>query len=132
MTKSQKFKKEYAHELMLVAVSDLDTARTLSNAKLKRVENIFLFVQQALEKALKAVLCWYEQPVPLIHDIGILTTKIENLGHMAPFGYDFNSLSEYATIRRYLEGKESFDTEEIDEIINQVDVALKWCQSLLI
>ena len=131
MTKSQKFKKEYAHELMLVAFSDLDTARTLTDAKLKRVENIFLFVQQALEKALKAVLCWYEQPVPLIHDIGILTTKIEALGHTTPFGYNLNSLSEYATIRRYLEGKESFETEDINDIINQVDAAIKWCHSLL-
>ena len=37
MTKGQKFKKEYAQELMLVAFSDLDAARTLKKAVTKLV-----------------------------------------------------------------------------------------------
>jgi|GEM_PF-4425948 len=60
MTKQGKFTKSYAHELLRIAKQDLDSAQFLSKQKSLRVENVFLLAQQALEKSLKAVLCWHE------------------------------------------------------------------------
>ncbi len=128
MTKQQKFKREYATELLSVAKDDLLAATALQQANIARTENIFLFAQQALEKSLKAVLCAADQPIPLIHDIGVLVAKIEALGLVVPFEYSLNSLTEYATIRRYLEGKESFTADEVAEILSQVADAVTWCQ----
>lgn len=129
MTREQAFSKEYAHELISISEQDLESARVLASAKKTRIENIFLLAQQGLEKALKAVLCWHSLPVPFVHEIGILVTKLEAKNLTPPFGYDLNSLSEYATIRRYMEGKESFTQNEVIEILEQVEDAVKWCRA---
>ncbi len=129
MTKQGKFTKSYAHELLRIAKQDLDSAQFLSQQKGLRVENVFLLAQQALEKGLKAVLCWHEAPVPFVHEIGVLVAKIEALNIVVPFGFDLNSLSEFATVRRYFEGKEDWVPEDVIQILTHVDKAIQWCQS---
>lgn len=128
MTREQMFAKEYAKELLAIAFEDLKAAEALGKIAGLRVENTFLLGQQALEKGLKAVLCWAGKPVPFVHEIGILVAKLENIGQEPPFGYDLNSLSEFATIRRYLEGKETYSLAEIQEVLRQIRVALEWCR----
>ena len=131
MTKQGKFEKIYAHELMLIAEQDLESARALASVQGGRPENIFLLAQQGLEKALKALLCWREQPIPFVHDIGVLVAKLEAQGLDIPFGYELNGLSEFATIRRYTEGKEQWTTEDIDAVLTEVGKAIVWCQTQL-
>ena len=132
MTKQGKFTPAYAHELLRIAVQDFQTAQILSLQTGVRIENIFLLAQQALEKALKAVLCWKGDPIPFVHEIGILVVKIETLGLTVPFGFDLNGLSEFATVRRYLEGKETWSNEEVKVILEQVEKALSWCHSQIV
>ena len=127
MVKSKKFSKQYAHELLSIARDDLSSSDDLRRVKTKRVENIFLLAQQALEKALKAVLCWHEQPIPFIHDISVLVTLVSRIDE-PPFGYDLNDLSEFAAIRRYLEGREEFSQEEIAKVLEEVEKAIEWCE----
>lgn len=129
MTKQGKFAKSYALELLRIAVQDLESAKFLSQQPDLRVENVFLLAHQGTEKALKAVLCWHESPVPFVHEIGVLVAKIESLGIQVPFGFDLNSLSEFATIRRYVEGRENWAPEEVAQILALVEAAIKWCQS---
>ena len=128
MTKEGKFSKEYAPELMRIAWQDLSSAQFLSGQEKLRVENVFLLAQQALEKALKSVLCWHRQPIPFLHEIGVLVSKIEALGLRPPFAYSLNGLSEFATIRRYLEGKENWTEAEIVGVLAEVRAACEWCQ----
>ncbi len=128
MTKQGKFEQKYALELLRIADQDLESAKFLVGQTKPRVENIFLLAQQALEKALKGVLCWKNHPIPFVHEIGILVTKIEGIGIPPPFGYQLNSLSEFATIRRYLEGQEAWTQEEIAEVLIQVTLAIEWCR----
>lgn len=129
MTKQGKFAKSYAKELLNIGLQDLQSAQFLAQQKGLRVENVFLLAQQALEKGLKAVLCWREAPIPFVHEIGVLVAKIEALNIVVPFGYDLNSLSEFATVRRYFEGKEDWSTEEVKQVLTQVESAMTWCQS---
>jgi HEPN domain-containing protein len=81
-----------------------------------RSENFFFFVQQTLEKLLKAVLISQQLPVPLVHDLGILIAKIPREIE-PPFGYEINRLSEFAAIRRYEESSLIWNEEEADEAI---------------
>ena len=129
MTRQSKFAKSYAHELVKIAFQDLESAEFLAKQPGLRVENVFLLAQQALEKGLKAVLCWADQPIPFLHDIGVLVAKLDGIGIVAPFGFDLNSLSEFATIRRYLEGKETWSPSEIVDVLAQVSGACAWCQA---
>ena len=64
MRKQGNFFRNYAHELLRIAEVDLDSASFLSNQSKSRTYNVFLLSQQALEKALKAVLCWHQQAIP--------------------------------------------------------------------
>jgi HEPN domain-containing protein len=128
MVKSKKFNKQYAHELMSIAHADLESAFDLQKADTKRKENIYLLAQQALEKALKAVLCWHEKPVPFIHDISALVALVGAI-EVPPFGYDLNDLTEFAAIRRYLEGYEEYSAEEVAAVLRAVKDALVWCKS---
>jgi HEPN domain-containing protein len=130
VVKSKKFDKKYALELMRIAEQDLESAKALALTAAKRKENVFLLAQQALEKGLKAVICWRGKELPFVHDIGILVTVLSD-GAKVPFGYSLNDLSEFAAIRRYLEGFEQYSTEEVEGVLNAVSEALTWCQGQL-
>lgn len=56
MTKEQKFKKEYAFELLKIAEGDLETTKVLLSASIGRKENVCFNAQQVIEKSLKAIL----------------------------------------------------------------------------
>lgn len=70
-----RFNVEYAAELLRIAEGDYATARVLKDAQGIRIENAFYMAQQAIEKALKAVLIVLKQPVPMVHDLGILVAR---------------------------------------------------------
>ena len=64
------FPRAYAQELIRIALGDFQAAQLLTAANLDRKQNIVYLAQQALEKALKAVICHSVQAVPLACDIG--------------------------------------------------------------
>jgi len=132
MVKKQekKFRKEYAPELFKIAQGDLDSAKGLTSAKLGRVENVCFHVQQAIEKALKAVLCHHEIPVPLVHDLGILLAKLPEDQNF-PFGYEINDLNDYAAIRRYEEGVIELSWDDAASVIKIGDTVLKWAGKIV-
>ncbi len=74
--KEQRFRKEYATELIEIAFGDLESARGLVVAKMGRKENILYFAQQSIEKAFKAVLCALEKPIPITHDLVFLLDRL--------------------------------------------------------
>jgi HEPN domain-containing protein len=122
------YERGYAAELMRVAIADLDSAEVLFRGGARRTENIFLMAQQALEKGLKSILCAYGLPVPNSHEISLLRDRLpEELD--PPFGQEFNSLSEFATIRRYLEGREQKDNEVVRGALDNIRAAVMWCES---
>ena len=120
------FKKEYALELLRIAQGDYQSAAALASTQLGRPENILLLAQQGLEKSLKAVLCWHGKKVPLVHEIGTLLAKFPDEWN-PPFGYELEQLSQFASIRRYLEGSEHIDFDEIVATLEVVKKAMDWC-----
>jgi HEPN domain-containing protein len=124
------FPKIYAQELMRIALGDMQAAQLLAAANPSRKENIIYMAQQALEKGLKAVICHAGQPIPLVHDIGALIAKIPS-SLPAPFGYELARLTEYASIRRYIEGPDILDDEEIRGTLTAVNEAIVWCQKVI-
>ena len=79
-------------------------------SRMGRPENALYHIQQACEKALKAIYIAKEKEVTLIHDIGLL---IGGLGDIiqVPYQEELLSLTEYATIRRDEEGHYEVDFE---------------------
>ena len=127
------FKKEYAHELLKIANGDLGSARILLQHfadETGRAENIFFLSQQAIEKALKAVLCALELPVPMVHELGVLVGKIPASTNME-FGYELAGLSEFASIRRYEEGALTLTHEEAADVVSKTESILQWAQKIV-
>jgi HEPN domain-containing protein len=131
MVKSKKYSQNYAQELLSVAFEDLESAHDLQRAQTKRVENIFYLAQQAVEKSLKAILCWHQKPIPLVHDIGVLVTLVSE-SVVPPYGYDLNELSEFAAIRRYQAGREEYTQEEILTVLASVKESLEWAKTVIV
>ena len=122
------FPPKYSMELIKIAAGDLQGASLLAAANPDRKENVIYLAQQALEKSLKAVLCAHKIPIPLIHDITALVAKIPE--HLSPpFGYELGQLTEFAAIRRYIDGPESIEPEEIISTLQTVTAAVDWCKS---
>jgi len=122
-----KFEKSYAKELLEIAEQDLDSARVLaSHWKRGRIENIFFLAQQSVEKALKAYLCHHHGEFPLVHDIGVLLGKLDEL---PPRGYELVTFSQFAGIRRYETGKAQLAKEDIDVAILAAQEVADWVRT---
>jgi HEPN domain-containing protein len=117
----------YAQVLWRIAEGDFKTVVTLAKASDYRVENAFYLAQQSIEKSLKAVLVKLGLPVPLVHDLSALLSKLP-ADCDPPYGYELNALSEYATIRRYEEGSWTPTQEELKEIIVKTANMLDWAK----
>ncbi len=113
----RKFPRSYSRELLRIAVGDHDSAAYLVRGVgdgAGRAENAAYLFQQSIEKALKAALCAVGRPVPLVHDLGVLVAKLP--GSVDPdFGYELAGLDEYATVRRYEEGRYQLTADELEK-----------------
>jgi HEPN domain-containing protein len=130
LKREKKFQKNYAHELLRISQADIISAKLLAGHAEGRVENVFLLAQQSIEKGLKAVICWLELPVPFTHDIAVLVERLRSAVEV-PFEGMLDDLSEFASIRRYMEGHESFTIEEVNEVLQNVLDALAWCNDMV-
>lgn len=132
MTKirSQKFKKETAPKLLKIAKDDLYTAEILSTAPKYRPETVLYHIQQSIEKSIKAVLIFCEQAVLLTHDIDVLMAELRpDLKSNLPTGV--GELTQYATIRRYTDGDELIDSNDIQEAVKIARFFTKWATSVV-
>ena len=77
------------------------------------------------------MICWFELLVPFTHDIAVLIERLRGTVDV-PFEGKLDDLSEFASIRRYLEGHESFTAEEVSEVIQKVSQALDWCRERIV
>lgn len=131
MIKEQKFKKEYAFELLKIAEGDLETTKVLLSASIGRKENVCFNAQQVIEKSIKAVLCFLELSVPFTHNLDILIDRLPKSSFLLN-SENINELTEYATIRRYEEGTFDLDTEDLRKAYSLAESTLKWAQNICI
>ena len=128
MTKDRLFKKEYAKELLTVAKDDLEGARALVLAKVRRQELSLFHVQQAIEKALKAYLVWAGKPVPMVHSLGLLVDRIPDAANI-PYADSLEDLTQFATIRRYEDGVALFTSEELSQSLKTAEAVIHWVET---
>ena len=123
----------YGKELLRIAQGDLASTRVLLRGlevSEGRSENVFYTAQQAIEKALKAVLCARGLPVPLVHDIGILMGRLPDDTHPT-FDYGLTRLTQFATTRRYEEGRIVLTIEEARDTVAMAALVLDWAAQLV-
>lgn len=125
------FPVQYALEFLHIEQGDLKTAQFLKqgmNTGGIRNENLFLMVHQAIKKAFQAVIGAFGQPIPLVHDLGVPVAKVPE-GAEATFGYEPTRLSEFATHRRYEEGRMLLTLEEVEDVLLMAEQILTWARA---
>ncbi len=95
-------------------------------------EDLCFDAQQAVEKALKALLVQYNIPFRHVHDIAELLTLLEQGGLSLPEDVRLAAgLSDYAVAARYPGPMESVTEEEYREAIALSATVLGWVEQLL-
>lgn len=124
-SQSRLFRKDYSYELLNLAGEDAHSAEILLNGQ-GRKETVLFMVQQSVEKALKAVICHKESPVPLSHSLELLAanTQEPDIPHLSSFA----DLTPYATIRRYEEGVYEVTLDEAEAGIRIAKEVLDWAR----
>lgn len=128
----RKYKKAYSFELLKIAEGDLNSAKALSAAKIGRPENILYLAQQAVEKTLKATLCFLEQPILHTHDLDVLVTLLSLVNSQPPEAHLLGTLTQYASNRRYEEGSEELSHEDFDACIKISENTINWAKTIIV
>ena len=95
-------------------------------------EDMCFDAQQAVEKALKALLVHYNIPFRYVHDIAELLTLLEQAGLSLPEDVRLAAgLSDYAVAARYPGPMEPVTEEEYQEAVALSATMLRWVERLL-
>lgn len=114
------------------ARSDYDLAVLINDQSDAFSEQICFHAQQAVEKALKAVLTNKNIEFPLIHDIRELIAIAEENGIDIPNEVrSADELTPYAVETRYPGDWDSVTAEEVNEAMTIAEDVLKWAKKLL-
>lgn len=115
---------------MRIAKGDLASANVLSKSNKGRIENSIYLTQQAIEKALKAVLCFKTQQIIHTHDLDVLLQVLPP-DELPPESHRVGALTQYATIRRYEEGFEELFPDDLAMIMDLGERVLNWAESII-
>ncbi len=124
----RKYDKAYAKVLLRIATQELETVLALAAKPVGRPETTCFLAQQVVEKALKAVICHFEKPVPLIHDISGLLACLPDSCDRPPSDSALVGLSEYATVRRYEEGPYQLSQAEVTRTAKVAEEIVAWAR----
>jgi HEPN domain-containing protein len=115
------------------AISDLALARLGLNSKDVLPEQICFHAQQAVEKALKAVLLHKSIRFPAIHDIEELVQIGRHEGVQFPdWAEDLASLTPYAVETRYPGHWEDFQETEVNQARAVAQKTVEWVKAVLL
>jgi len=113
-----------AKDWMRIAHMDLSSAEYLQGHRPLPIEIICYHCQQAAEKAIKAILAYYESDIPHIHDLGkLLAAAMQHEGSLRSLFPQAYRLTNYATFTRY-----PGDVEITEE---DMKTALKYSEDIL-
>lgn len=122
-------KPDQAGELLALARDDLAIARLIDEAGLSAI-GVGFHTQQAVEKALKAVLATAAVRFPFTHDLIALEKLCEESGHEPPPDLEgADSLSPYAAAIRYGLGDRTAVPSA--EAIRWAAIAVDWAESTI-
>lgn len=126
-----KRQQELARLLLQKARQDFDAARNFSAADKIADEIIGFHAQQAIEKALKAILTCAGVEFEFTHDLALLLEEVEKLGHKSPAtSDDVEELTPFAVQFRYsiLGEDEPFDRQAAAQLAEKF---VEWARDVI-
>jgi len=122
--------KQESERFLSLAYADRDACIALSRIEEIKPHIVCFHAQQAIEKALKAVLIIREQHTKRTHDLSECAYQIEELGFHLPVSVEsLAMLTPYAVIGRY--GGIEDEIVTTDEAISMMDQILEWTAEII-
>jgi len=120
-----------AREWVRYATSDLRLAEAAPPSGVL-LEHLCFHAQQAVEKAIKAVLVVHNVVPPKTHDVGHLLDLAASQGEQAPFDVErVADLTAFAVIARYPADFGEVDEEEWTEAVELARAVVAWAESVV-
>lgn len=95
-------------------------------------EDLCFDAQQAVEKALKALLIYHNMPFRFVHDIAELLTVLENNGIELPANIRKSAeLTDYAVGARYPGPMEPVTEDEYKDAVDIAEKVILWVESFI-
>ncbi len=121
---------DVAGQLLDLAREDLAAAKALNEAESVSASKSGFNAQQAVEKALKAVLAGRGEDFPFTHDIALLIELCEDQGFQLPDDLrEADRLTPYAAALRYGMGDPAAVAS--DKAMRWAELAIEWAESQL-
>jgi HEPN domain-containing protein len=128
----QRFPPHDPREWLNRARSSLAKARAASGAQDVYLEDLCFDAQQAVEKALKAVLLCREVRFPYVHDLAHLLSLVEQSAlELPPMVRKAAILSDYAVQARYPTIAEPVTQQEYEEALGLAQVVITWAEQVI-
>lgn len=128
----ERFPPDDPREWLNRARSSLAKARIVSEEDVIYLEDLCFDVQQAAEKAIKAVLIHLNIRFPYVHDLAQLLVLIEQSGRRVPDSVGRALiLSDYAVESRYPGLAEVVTEEEYEEALTIATVVVRWVEGII-
>lgn len=112
------------------AYSDLELAHVTPNSRIL-LEDLCFHAQQAVEKALKAVLVSRLFPFPKTHNIRTLLDLMPENVTPPQQVQEAVTLTDYAVLSRYPGDFEPVTEEEYQEALRMAEVVVKWADGVI-
>ncbi len=120
---------DLAHLLLRKAQGDRDVARLIAADLDPHDDAIGFHAQQAVEKAIKAVLAFRQAPTPRTHDLAYLVELLASHGIEVPAAIaEPEWLSPWAVTTRYDDLEDTLDRHAA---IDAAESAIDWARALL-
>ncbi len=113
------------------ARSDLVLAKSMPADEDVLRETLCFHAQQAVEKAIKAVLVLHNVPFPKTHNIGVLLDLLPPESPRDAALDEVAMLTEYAVSARYPGEAEDVTEEELSAAVSTAERVLNWASSLV-
>lgn len=124
-----KGKEELIQAWLSRAISSLEKASTASSNPKVCFEDLCFDCQQAVEKALKALLLSLDVPFPKTHSLNLLIDLLSDRGVIIPDSIEvIEEMSNYAVATRYPGEYEPVTKEEFNKALRLTDSILKWVE----
>jgi len=92
------------------------------------LEGLCFHAQQAVEKALKALLISYHRDLPRTHNIGALLDLLPETITIPDEVEEAAGLTDYAVMTRYPGDVEPVNMEEYEQAVHLAQVVLEWAK----
>jgi HEPN domain-containing protein len=94
------------------------------------IEALCFHAQQAVEKAIKAVLVHFDILVPRTHSIEIVIDKAAQKVDIPAYVHEAANLTPYASVTRYPGNYEPRTDADLNDAINKAEKVVAWAKSI--